>query len=95
MQLPHYLSGPENDSDLLEKDERNSKSLVHLEDCEADAEAAASAVAAAAISSDESGGTGLGTCYVSISDTKSSGGADIDGIIGINLTPLLSYFCFF
>lgn len=50
-----------------------------MEDCEAEAEAAASAVAVAAITSDEIVGN-LGACSVSGSDTKSFGGAGIDGI---------------
>ncbi|XP_057959881.1 uncharacterized protein LOC131152172 isoform X3 [Malania oleifera] len=71
---PPSLSAAENDCTLLDE------SCVHLEDCEAEAEAAASAVAVAAISSDEIVGNGLGTCSVSVSDSKSFGGADIDVI---------------
>lgn len=51
-----------------------------MEDCEAEAEAAASAIAVAAISSDEVVGSGLGSCPVSVSETTSFGGAEIDGM---------------
>lgn len=77
MQLSHNLSASEN--------LHTTESCVHLEDCEAEAEAAASAVAVAAISSDEIVGNGLGACSVSVPDTKSFGGADIDGVAeGVN-----------
>ncbi|CAL5326257.1 unnamed protein product [Camellia sinensis] len=83
IQIPHNLSSAENDCTLFfEKDKHQNESRVHLEDCEAEAEAAASAVAVAAISSDEIVGNGLGTCSVSVSDTKSFSGADIEGITG-------------
>ncbi|XP_008241499.1 PREDICTED: uncharacterized protein LOC103339924 isoform X2 [Prunus mume] len=78
MQLSHNLSASENL--LFEKEKHTTESCVHLEDCEAEAEAAASAVAVAAISSDEIVGNGLGACSVSVPDTKSFGGADIDGV---------------
>lgn len=61
---------------FFEKEKHLSDSCVPLQDCEAEAEAAASAVAVAAISSDEIAGNDLG----SVNDTKSFGGADIDGI---------------
>lgn len=81
MQLSCSLGGAENDCDILfEKEKHTTKACVHLEDCEAEAEAAASAVAVAAISSDEIVGNGLGTCSVSVSDTKSFGSTRIDGI---------------
>lgn len=83
MQLSHNLSASENL--LFEKEKHTTESCVHLEDCEAEAEAAASAVAVAAISSDEIVGNGLGACSVSVPDTKSFGGADIDGVAeGVN-----------
>uniref|UniRef100_A0A5B6YT97 Uncharacterized protein n=1 Tax=Davidia involucrata TaxID=16924 RepID=A0A5B6YT97_DAVIN len=85
IQIPHNLSAAENDCTLFfEKDKHSSESCVPLEDheAEAEAEAAASAVAVAAISSDEVVGNGMGTCSVSVSDTKSFGGADIGGITG-------------
>ncbi|XP_024022745.1 uncharacterized protein LOC21386270 [Morus notabilis] len=83
VQLTHNLGGAENDCDLLfDKEKHITKSCVHLEDseAEAEAEAAASAVAVAAISNDEIVGNGLGTCSVSVTDTKTFGGAGIDGI---------------
>lgn len=81
MQLSHNLGGTENDCDLLfEKEKQTTKSCVQLEDSEAEAEAAASAVAVAAISNDEIVGNGLGTCSVSVSETKTFGGTSIDGI---------------
>lgn len=67
----------EKDNSLFfEKEKHPSDSCVPLQDCEAEAEAAASAVAVAAISSDEIAGNGLS----SVNDTKSFGGASIDGI---------------
>ncbi|XP_024932079.2 uncharacterized protein LOC107424795 isoform X1 [Ziziphus jujuba] len=79
VQISHNLSGAENECGLLfEKEKHNTKSCVHLEDCEAEAEAAASAVAVAAISSDEIVGSTLGPCSVSVSETKGFGGTDID-----------------
>ncbi|XP_042483548.1 uncharacterized protein LOC122063937 isoform X2 [Macadamia integrifolia] len=79
--IDHNLSTAENDCTLFfEKEKHPSESCVHLEDPEAEAEAAASAVAVAAISSDEIVGNGLGACCVSMSDAKTFGGADIDGL---------------
>lgn len=79
VQISHNLSGAENECGLLfEKDKLPAKSC--LEDCESEAEAAASAVAVAAISNDEIVGNGLDACSVSISEAKSFGGTDIDGI---------------
>lgn len=81
MQISHNLSGAENECGLLfEKEKHPAKSCVHLEDCEAEAEAAASAVAVAAISSDEIVGNGLGACSISVSESKSFRGTDIDGV---------------
>ncbi|KAI9198099.1 hypothetical protein LWI28_010106 [Acer negundo] len=81
IQIPHNISAAENDCNLFfDKEKHSNESCVNLEDCEAEAEAAASAIAVAAISSDEVVGNGLGTCPVSVSETKSFGGADIDGI---------------
>ncbi|KAL5754914.1 hypothetical protein ACOSP7_023134 [Xanthoceras sorbifolium] len=81
IQIPHNISAAENDCTLFfDKEKHSNESCVNLEDCEAEAEAAASAIAVAAISSDEVVGSGLGTCTVSVSETKSFGGADIDGI---------------
>lgn len=75
VQLSHSLGGAETDCDILfEKEKHTTKTGVHLEDSEAEAEAAASAVAVAAISSDDIVGNGLGTCPVSVSDTKSFDG---------------------
>ncbi|XP_057501319.1 LOW QUALITY PROTEIN: uncharacterized protein LOC130785214 [Actinidia eriantha] len=85
IQLSHNLSGAERECTLFfGKDEHQNESCVHLEDCEAEAEAeaAASAVAVAAIGSDEIVGNGLGTCSVSVSDSKSFAGTDIEGISG-------------
>ncbi|KAE7999604.1 hypothetical protein FH972_004012 [Carpinus fangiana] len=82
IQISHNLPGAENDCSLFfEKEKRAPESCDHLDDCEAEAEAeaAASAVAVAAISNDEIVGNGLGTCPVSLSETKSFG-PDIDGI---------------
>lgn len=84
VQISHNLSGAENECGLLfEKEKHNTKSCVHLEDCEAEAEAAASAVAVAAISSDEIVGSTLGPCSVSVSETKGFGGTDIDITAGV------------
>ncbi|KAA8531702.1 hypothetical protein F0562_006581 [Nyssa sinensis] len=88
IQIPHNISGAENECTLFfEKDKHSNESRVPLEDreavAEAEAEAAASAVAVAAISSDEIVGNGLGACPVSVSDTKSFGGADIGGMTGV------------
>lgn len=81
IQIPHNLSAAENDCSLFfEKEKHSNESCANLEDCEAEAEAAASAVAVAAISNDEIVGNGLGTGAVSAVDSKSFGGADIDGI---------------
>ena len=83
IQLSHNLSGVESDCTLFfGKDKHQNESCVHLEDCEAEAEAAASAVAVAAIGSDEIVGNVLGTCSVSVSDSKSFTGTDVDGISG-------------
>ncbi|KAM7250117.1 hypothetical protein ACFE04_022000 [Oxalis oulophora] len=54
--------------------EKEKQSDVHSEDCEA--EAAASAVAVAAISSDET----VGNCSVSVTDTKTYGASNINGV---------------
>ncbi|PSS36082.1 Chitinase-like protein [Actinidia chinensis var. chinensis] len=78
IQLSHNLSGVESDCTLFfGKDKHQNESCVHLEDC-----AAASAVAVAAIGSDEIVGNVLGTCSVSVSDSKSFTGTDVDGISG-------------
>lgn len=84
IQIPHNLSAADTDCSLFfEKEKHANESCVHLED--SDAEAAASAVAVAAISTDEIVGNSLGTCSVSVSVTKSFGGADIEGITaGVN-----------
>ncbi|KAL6993746.1 hypothetical protein U1Q18_011863 [Sarracenia purpurea var. burkii] len=81
IEISHNLSANESECTLFfEKDNKHqNESCVHLEDCEAQAEAAASAVAVAAISSDEIVGNGLGTCSISVSDSKGFS-ADIDGI---------------
>ena len=92
IQISHSFSAAENDCTIFfEKDKHQSETCDHLEDCEAEAEAAAaaSAVAVAAISSDEIIGNRLSTCVVSVSDTKSFGSADIDGITAGVM------FCFF
>jgi hypothetical protein len=97
IQMSHNLPGAENDCSLFfEKEKRAPESCDHLEDCEAEAEAeaAASAVAVAAISNDEIVGNGLGTCSVSLADTKSFG-PDIDGITAGDFFFLTSYFFFF
>lgn len=88
VQISHNLSVAENECGLLfEKEKHNAKSCVHLENCEAEAEAeaeaAASAVAVAAISSDEIVGNALGTCSVSVSETKSFGCTDIEITAGM------------
>ncbi|PWA68830.1 hypothetical protein CTI12_AA304970 [Artemisia annua] len=71
-------STTENDI-FFKKDELPSESHALTEDCEADVGAAASAVAVAAIDTEEIVGNGLGP--VSVSSTKSFGGAveDIQG----------------
>ncbi|KAH6760297.1 hypothetical protein C2S51_017246 [Perilla frutescens var. frutescens] len=77
VQVSRNFPVTEKDNSLFsEKEKQLSDSCVPLQDCEAEAEAAASAVAVAAISSDEIVGNSLG----SVNDTKSFGGADIDGI---------------
>ncbi|XP_043710137.1 uncharacterized protein LOC122659044 [Telopea speciosissima] len=79
--IDHNLSAAQNDCTLFfEKENQPDESCIHLEDPEAEAEAAASAVAVAAISSDEIVGNDLGACSVSVSDTKSFGGPDMDGL---------------
>lgn len=79
IQISHKLSADEDDCTLFfEKDKKTDNSCVHLQDSEAEAEAAASAIAVAAISTDEVIVNGLGS--VSIPDTKSFAGADVDGI---------------
>lgn len=79
IQISHNLSVAENDCTLFfKKDKQTDDSCVHLQDSEAEAEAAASAVAVAAISNDEVVGSGIGS--VAISDSKSFGSADIDGM---------------
>lgn len=81
IKISQCLSKAENDCTLFfEKDKHANESCALLEDCEAEAEAAASAVAVAAISTDVIVGNRLGS--VSVSDTKSFGGADVDGIAG-------------
>lgn len=71
-------STTENDI-FFKKDELPSESHALTEDCEANVGAAASAVAVAAIDTEEIVGNGLGP--VSVSSTKSFGGAveDIQG----------------
>lgn len=82
MQIPHKLSGAENDCHLFfEKEKHHSESRTRIEDSEAEAEAAASAVAVAAISSDEIVTNGLGTSSVPVTDTNNFGGGDINVII--------------
>lgn len=94
IKISQNLSAAENGCTLFfEKDKHQNESCVDLEDCEAEAEAAASAVAAAAISSDEIVGNGLGPCSVSVSDSKSFTGADVDGIGGGDI--LLNCFLIF
>ncbi|KAJ7952862.1 TUDOR-SN protein 1 isoform 2 [Quillaja saponaria] len=79
IQISHNLAGSDNSCSLFfGKGKHSNEPCSHLEDSEA--EAAASAVAVAAISSDEIVGNGLGTCSVSVSETKSFRGEDIDGI---------------
>lgn len=79
IQISQSLSVAENDCALFfKKDKQTDDSCVHLQDSEAEAEAAASAVAVAAISNDEVVGNGIGS--VAISDSKSFGGAGIDGM---------------
>ncbi|XP_038722737.1 uncharacterized protein LOC120014758 isoform X2 [Tripterygium wilfordii] len=74
------VSATENDCSLFfEKDKHSNELCLHLQDTEAEAEAAASAIAVAAISSDDIVGNGLGTCSISVSDTKSFARAEIDG----------------
>lgn len=86
LQMSHNLAAAENDCSLFfEKEKHPNESGVRLQDCEAEAEAAASAVAVAAIGSDEIVRNGLSTGSVSVSDTKTFGGADIDVITtGVN-----------
>lgn len=80
VQVSHKLSAAEDGCNIFfEKDKNSGEPCVHLEDSEAEAEAAASAVAVAAISSDEVVGNGLG-CSVSVSDAKTFGAVDVDGI---------------
>ena len=82
MQIPHKLSGAENDCHLFfEKEKHHSESRTRIEDSEAEAEAAASAVAVAAISSDEIVTNGLGTSSGPVTDTNNFGGGDINVII--------------
>ncbi|XP_031254410.1 uncharacterized protein LOC116112415 isoform X2 [Pistacia vera] len=79
IQIAHNISAAKSDCTLFfDKEKHSNETCVNLEDCEA--EAAASAIAVAAISSDEIIGNGLGTCSASVSETKSFGGAEIDGI---------------
>lgn len=76
IQISHNLSASESGrSRFYDKEKHPSDTCVHFEDSEAEAEAAASAVAVAAISGDE-----IVACSVSVSDTKSIGGADINVI---------------
>lgn len=80
VQVSHKLPGAEDGCNIFfEKDKNSGEPCVHLEDSEAEAEAAASAVAVAAISSDEIVGNGLGRS-VSVSDAKTFGAVDVDGI---------------
>ncbi|XP_030538860.1 uncharacterized protein LOC115746991 isoform X3 [Rhodamnia argentea] len=80
VQVSHKLSATEDGCNIFfEKDKNSGEPCVHLEDSEAEAEAAASAVAVAAISSDEIVGNGLGRS-VSVSDAKTFGAVDVDGI---------------
>ncbi|XP_030451968.1 uncharacterized protein LOC115673859 isoform X1 [Syzygium oleosum] len=80
VQVSHKLSAAEDGCIIFfEKDKNSGEPCVHLEDSEAEAEAAASAVAVAAISSDEIVGNGLGRS-VSVSDAKTFGAVDVDGI---------------
>lgn len=104
IQIPHKLSGAENDCHIFfEKEKHHSESCTHIEDSEAEAEAAASAVAVAAISSDEIVTNGLGTCSVSVTDTNNFGSGDINVITAgsgscdaIAMIRLTSYFvCIF
>ncbi|CAI9117569.1 OLC1v1018974C1 [Oldenlandia corymbosa var. corymbosa] len=77
IQIPHNLSVAEDECSLFfKKDKHTDDSCAHLQD--SDAEAAASAVAVAAIASDEVVENGIGS--ISISESKSFGGADIDNI---------------
>lgn len=81
IQIPHKLSGAENDCHLFfEKEKQHSESCTHIEDSEAEAEAAASAVAVAAISNDEMVTNGIGTCSVSVPLSNNFGGGDISVI---------------
>ncbi|KAK4253053.1 hypothetical protein QN277_010881 [Acacia crassicarpa] len=80
MQISHNPAGSDNDCSLFyDKEKHSNGSHDNLEDCEAEAEAAASAVAVAAISSDEIAVNGLGSS-ISVSEARSYGAADIDGI---------------
>ncbi|KVI09057.1 uncharacterized protein LOC112510798 isoform X2 [Cynara cardunculus var. scolymus] len=81
--MAQSISKAESDRNLFfKKDEHASESCVLTEDCEAEVEAAASAVAVAAIDTDEIVGNGMGP--VSVSGTKTFGGAveDIPGGLG-------------
>lgn len=93
IQISHEILPAENNCNLFFVKEKNSDDSSHLEDCEAEAEAeaAASAVAVAAISNDEIIGNGLGTLPLSVSDTKSYGIANADGIA--EGTKICSTYC--
>ncbi|KAK4771606.1 hypothetical protein SAY87_032138 [Trapa incisa] len=79
IQMPNTIIPAKSNCSIFLK-EKSDESCAHFEDCEAEAEAAASAVAVAAISNDEIIGKGLGTCSLSVSDTKSYGTANEGGI---------------
>ncbi|XP_071724988.1 LOW QUALITY PROTEIN: uncharacterized protein [Rutidosis leptorrhynchoides] len=75
IQISHNMPASGNDC-FFENEKQPNEACVNLEECEA--EAAASAVAVAAISSDETVGNGMGTCSVTVADTKSYGGANVN-----------------
>ncbi|XP_028763913.1 uncharacterized protein LOC114722135 isoform X2 [Neltuma alba] len=90
MQISHNPAASDHDCSLFyDKEKHNNGSHDNLEDCEAEAEAAASAVAVAAISSDEIAVNGLGTS-ISVSEARSYGAADIDGIAAVSLAGVAS-----
>ncbi|XP_054786759.1 uncharacterized protein LOC129293006 isoform X2 [Prosopis cineraria] len=92
MQISHNPAGSDHDCSLFyNKEKHGDGSHDNLEDCEAEAEAeaAASAVAVAAISSDEIAVNGLGTS-ISVSEARSFGAVDIDGIAAVSFAGVAS-----
>lgn len=81
--IDHSLPTSGGDCTLnFDKEKQPDASCAQIEDleAEAEAEAAASAIAVAAISSDDLAVNGLGASSVSVSDSKSFGGADMPAL---------------